>query len=74
MFVNRNRTRGTRFVAVRIGLVFLGAGVWLAGLLAGNEGLTFAAILILLLALVLRVVDRSSATTADRGRIDPDDG
>jgi hypothetical protein len=45
----------------RVGLFFLAAGVWLAGVLVNDNRLTGAAILILFVGILLRFLDRSVA-------------
>lgn len=53
MFVRRGGRGSTRFLAARVGLLFLAAGVWIAGVVTGRFLVTGTAIAILLLALVL---------------------
>lgn len=58
MFVRRDRRGPHRFVMWQVGLFFLAAGVWVAGLVSGRSGITGLAIGILLVALVLGMVGR----------------
>jgi hypothetical protein len=56
VFLRRSRNENPRpeLVPWRVGLFFLAAGVWLAGVLADDLRITGAAIGILALAIVLR--------------------
>ena len=66
---SRSRGGSTRFLYTRVGLFFLSAGVWLAGVVIEDERFTGAAIFILLIALVLGLIGRRR----DEGRSDPAD-
>lgn len=50
-----------RFTLWRVGLIFLAAGVWFAGVLTGRELLTGSAIGLLLLGLLLGILGRRDA-------------
>lgn len=58
MFIRRRGGPGRpqTTVAVQVGLFFLGAGVWIAGALVGSGWITGVAIVILLLAMLLRLL------------------
>lgn len=58
MFIRRRGGDPDRYARIRIGLIFLAAGVWLGGLITGRESITGLAILILVAALVLQVIAR----------------
>lgn len=58
MFVSRDRRPRDRYASIRIGLIFLAAGLWLGGVITGWPAATGAAILVLVLALVLQIVGR----------------
>lgn len=61
MFLRRRGDGPDRFLAVRIALIFLAAGVWVGGVVTGRDAITGVAIGILLVALVLQIVGRRSA-------------
>lgn len=50
-----------RFLYTRVGLFFLGAGVWLGGVLVEDRRITGAALGILILAAILGLLDRRMA-------------
>jgi hypothetical protein len=56
--IRRDRPTSTRFLALRVGLIFLAAGVWFGGVLVDERWLTGAAIVILLPALLLGILAR----------------
>ena len=58
IFVRRDRAGATRWVATRVGLFFLAAGIWVAGAMVGNEWITGAAIAIAAVALLLGLIGR----------------
>jgi Na+/H+ antiporter NhaC len=58
MFVSRRRRGSSRFTVWKLALLFLGAGTWLAGVMMENFQVTAAAILIIVIALVLSLVER----------------
>jgi len=63
MFIRRSRGREPDPPGVlswRLGLFFLAAGVWLAGVVIGDDRVTGAAIVILLVAVVIRLFGRRS--------------
>lgn len=64
-FARRSRTASSRYLSVRVGLFFLAAGVWLAGVAISDQRVTFAAIVLLLVAFLLGFVGRERV---------PDDG
>jgi di/tricarboxylate transporter len=52
----RRRDAPDRFVNLKVGIFFLAAGLWVAGVVANLEWLTGAAILVLVVGFVLRVL------------------
>jgi low temperature requirement protein LtrA len=58
MFFRRGGGDSNRFTAWRVGLFFLAAGTWLAGVLAERPLLTGAAIVIVLVAVMLGPLGR----------------
>lgn len=58
MFIRRDRRGADRFMVLRVALFFLAAGVWVGGLLAGNDTATGVAILIVLAALGVGLLAR----------------
>ena len=58
MFVSRDRRPRDRYAALRIGLIFLAAGLWLGGLITDQAYATGAAIVVLVVALVLQMIGR----------------
>ncbi|MDR0787434.1 MAG: hypothetical protein LBG44_06165 [Gemmatimonadota bacterium] len=80
MMARGSRNAPQRYLFARASLGFFGAGVWLAGMLAGNSTFTGAAIGILLVAVVLGWIaryqerrERQAAEYADVEYGDPDD-
>lgn len=65
MFVRRDATPTTRFLTVRVGLFFLGAGIWLAGVMGENRAWTGAAVAVILAALILGIVARKREEAED---------
>jgi uncharacterized membrane protein len=70
VFIRRDRNRrgppDSAILLWQVSLFFLAAGLWLAGLAAGDRRLTGAAIVVLLAAIVLRLVrDRSNEETPE---------
>lgn len=58
MFLRRDRRGPGRYIRLRVGLLFAAAGTWLAGVLSGRASVTGAAILLLVVALLIGVVER----------------
>lgn len=58
---HRRRGGYNRYTPWRVGLIFLAAGVWLAGVLTGRGLLTGAAIGLLLVGLLLGLLGRRGA-------------
>lgn len=73
MFVRRDGTSTTRYLTVRIGLFFLGAGIWVAGVLGENRAWTGAAMGVILAALILGTIARKR-DGAEGGEDVEDDG
>jgi uncharacterized membrane protein len=57
VFSRRKRSQEPHpaFVAWRVGLFFLAAGLWVAGVIAGDDRIIGAAIVILVVAILLRL-------------------
>jgi hypothetical protein len=47
----------------KVALLFLGAGIWIAGMLVENYQITAAAIIVIAIALLLGLVERDGGTT-----------
>lgn len=58
MFLRRERRTFRPLTWWRLGLLFLAAGSWFAGVMTARSEVTAAAIVVLLVALVLGVVER----------------
>lgn len=65
MFTPRRGRTGHRFVTWQLGLFFVAAGVWVAGLIIGVRQLTLVSMALLLVAIVLGVIGRRSAEVED---------
>lgn len=64
--INRKRRKSSDpYLSGKVGLFFLAAGVWLAGVIADLPWLTGAAILLLGLALVLRLLSSDREPTEE---------
>lgn len=61
MFVRRDSPPATRFLAIRVGLFFLGAGIWVAGVMGENAVWTGTAVVVILAGVVLGVIARRNA-------------
>jgi hypothetical protein len=57
VFFRRNRGQDPHpgLLAWRVGLFFLAAGIWVAGVIAGDDRIIGAAIVILVVAILLRL-------------------
>jgi uncharacterized membrane protein YidH (DUF202 family) len=53
IFLRRDRSPVRRLVAVRVGLFFLGAGIWLAGVMTENDRVTAVAIVVVGIAILM---------------------
>ncbi|MQA90547.1 MAG: hypothetical protein GEU90_09970 [Gemmatimonas sp.] len=51
--MRRDRPPVNRLVAVRVGLFFLGAGIWLAGVMIGDQRVTTVAIVVIAVAILM---------------------
>jgi hypothetical protein len=60
--IRRDRRGSGRFLVLRVGLFFLAAGVWLAGVRTGRSWVTGAAIVILLPAVLLGFLGRKDGS------------
>ncbi len=58
MFVTRRSRSSTRMTIWKVALLFLGAGIWIAGMLVENYQITAAAIIVIAIALLLGLVER----------------
>jgi hypothetical protein len=57
VFISRSR-RGGRLTVWKVGILFLGAGIWVAGVMAENFQMTAAAIIVVAIGLILSLVER----------------
>ena len=58
IFIRRDRPASARMIGLRVGLFFLAAGLWLAGVVVENDAITGVAILVALIALGLGLLGR----------------
>jgi Na+/H+ antiporter NhaC len=72
MFISRRSGRSTRFTVWKVALLFLGAGIWVAGIMAENFQITAAAIIVVAIALLLGLAERREATP-EHGEPDDED-
>jgi len=56
--IRRDGMASTRYAAARVGLFFLAAGLWLAGVIADQQVITGAAIIVAALALFVGLLAR----------------
>ncbi len=61
IFVGRDSRGGRALVNIRVGLFFLAAGLWLAGVIVGNRTVTGVAIWVAALALLVGAASRRLA-------------
>jgi hypothetical protein len=61
----RHRVGSKRFMAVRVGLFFLAAGIWFAGVMTENDWITGIALAIGMAGLVLGFIARSRDAKAE---------
>lgn len=65
----RGKPRGSgRFVVLKTAIFFLGAGTWVAGVMLEDTRVTAAAIVMLALGLVLRILPSGARPEADGDR------
>jgi hypothetical protein len=64
MFIRRSGPISTRFTVARVTIFFLAAGLWVAGVLAGDERITAAAIAVGVFGLFLGFIARRSVEPA----------
>jgi hypothetical protein len=64
MFVTRRSRSSTRMTIWKVALLFLGAGIWIAGILVENYQITAAAIIVVAIALLLGLVERGGGPAA----------
>lgn len=62
MFRPSREPGNPRFVNWRVGLFFLGAGIWIGALITGRPEFTGVAIAVLFLGLVLGLIGRRSGS------------
>jgi hypothetical protein len=67
MFVSRRTGGDGRWTVWKVGILFLGAGTWVAGVLAENFQVTAAAIIIIAIGLILSLVERRVYRADDDG-------
>ena len=70
MFFLRHRPSAQRFIAVRVGLFFFAAGLWLAGVRVGDSRVTAAAIGVAAVAILLGLVTRRLESRDDEKGVD----
>jgi hypothetical protein len=58
VFITRRNRRSSRFTIWKVALLFLGAGIWIAGVIAENFQVTAAAIIVVAIGLLLGLVER----------------
>lgn len=66
MFIRRSRKKADRFVEWKVGFFFLGAALWIAGAILGLRWLSWGAIGVLLVGLLLRFVPEQQSREPDR--------
>jgi hypothetical protein len=65
MFVSRRKQRSARFTIWKVALLFLGAGIWIAGMIIENRQVTLAAIIVVTIALLLGLVEGRGVPVSD---------
>ncbi len=65
MFISRRTGGSGRWTVWKVGILFLGAGTWVAGVIAENFQVTAAAIIVIAIGLVLSLVERSAYRARD---------
>ena len=65
MSTRNGQTKPNRWLAWKVSLFFLAAGVWMLGAVTESGALTGAAIIILGVAIILRLFDRWTEDNAD---------
>lgn len=65
MFLSRRRGGSSRFTIWKVTILFLGAGIWLGGVITENFQVTAAAIIVVGIGLVLALVERATSRTHD---------
>lgn len=78
IFIRRDRTPAKRFVTLRVGLFFLAAGLWLAGVRVGSDLVTYVAMGVAVIAIVFGAAARRDAKKdppegGEDVEVDPDD-
>jgi di/tricarboxylate transporter len=58
MFIRRDLQPATRHLVIRVALLFFAAGVWIAGVVVGDDRVTGAAIVVATIALLLGLLAR----------------
>lgn len=64
IFVRRDGRSGNRLLGLRVGLFFLAAGLWLAGVSVGNDVVTAMAIGVVVVAIAIGLFVRRRPTDA----------
>jgi hypothetical protein len=62
VFISRRRTGTTRLTVWKVGVLFLGAGIWVAGVMINNFQVTAAAIIVVAIGLLLSLVERRQSS------------
>jgi len=58
VFITRRNRSSSRFTIWKVALLFLGAGIWIAGIIVENYQITAAAIIVVTIGLLLGLVER----------------
>jgi Na+/H+ antiporter NhaC len=67
VFISRSSRHAPRFTVWKLAILFLGAGLWVAGVMVENFQITAAAIIVVAIALVLGLVERRGVMRDDDG-------
>jgi low temperature requirement protein LtrA len=68
IWIRRNRRGSDRYVNLKTAIFFVGAGTWIAGVLMEDTRVTAAAIVMLAIGIVLRVLSSFSARRDEERR------
>lgn len=72
MFISRRDTGSTRFTVWKVALLFLGAGIWIAGIIVENYQITAGAMIVVAIALILSLVERRRPPSEEANAAEPD--
>ena len=68
IFVSRDRPRSTRFVYVRVGLLFAAVILWMAGVRLGSDLLIMIAMAVVVVGIAIGIAGRRSPAGTAAGR------